>query len=178
MMVMRSQERKHGRRVPLHPHAPKMRKDWNRLPPNPPLRTYRIKPDPSRCEVVEVMVTRTPKAMQRVYERREGRKRKADAHLVMGRCDSWHRNYGPSHVSRLHSGLVVARMYFNARDLRKKPSEISSHEAGHAAMAYARWLRVNLDWMAGEEIMVHALGRLVCQTNVVLYAAGVWRGKM
>ncbi len=75
---------------------------------------------------------------------------------------------------RLHNGSVVAHLWLSVRDVRKRPGEIVAHECGHAAMAWARWRRVNLSVMPGEEVMCYALGRLVAQLNRVLYAAGVF----
>ena len=69
---------------------------------------------------------------------------------------------------------MIARMYLNVRDLRARPSEIVSHECGHAAMAWARIRGANLRVMPGEEVMCHALGHLVRQCNYHLYAMKVW----
>ena len=73
------------------------------------------------------------------------------------------------------NGRVVAQMWLSVRALQRRPGEITSHECGHAAMAWARWRRANLATMPGEEVMCYALGRLVAQLNRVCYAAGVFR---
>jgi hypothetical protein len=167
--MMRSTE-KLGRRVGSQPHVDAK---WKRLQAKPRMKTFRIYPDPARREVVEVRILPTARAMQAAFQIYEHRDSLApNDHLVMGRCQSWHCKY--SGRALLRPGLVVARIYYSAADLQQNPSEISSHEAGHAAMAYARWLGVDLSRMQGEEVMVHALGRLVSQVNRVLFAAGVW----
>jgi hypothetical protein len=168
--MMRSTEKK-GRRVGSRRHIDSK---WKRLQTKPRMKTFRISPDPSRCEVVEVRILPTARAMQaafQIYEHRDCLA--ATDHLVQGRCQSWHCNF--SGRALLRPGLVVARIYYSVADLRKKPSEISSHEVGHAAMAYARWLGIDLSRMKGEEVMVHALGRMVAQVNRILYAAGAFK---
>lgn len=177
---MRSQERKQGQRVFKRSHPDERRhipQKWKRLPPKPIMRTFRIKPDFGRAEVVEVRVFRDVRAMHSawmIYEHRT--KLETDHPLVEGRCQSWHNKIGGAGL--LRPGLVVARIYLNAKSCRERCVEIMAHEAMHAAMAYARWLKIDLSTMEGEEIMVHAAGRLVFQTNNKLVAAGVWRGKM
>jgi hypothetical protein len=146
---------------------------WRRLQAKPRMKTFRISPDPARCEVVEVRILPTARAMQAAFQIYEHRELGPTDHLVAGRCQSWHCKY--SGRALLRPGQVVARIYFCASELQRKPNEISAHEVGHAAMAYARWLGVNLTRMAGEEVMVHALGRMVAQVNRILYAAGVFK---
>lgn len=75
----------------------------------------------------------------------------------------------------LYRGHVVAQMWLSVRALQHRPGEITSHECGHAAMAWARWRGANLGVMPGEEVMCYALGRLVAQLNRVCYAAGVFK---
>jgi hypothetical protein len=92
---------------------------------------------------------------------------------VAGLVRTW---YG-KHTRRpgvVRPGQLVARMYLNRVDLRKRPGEIVSHECGHAAMGWARFRQANLHLMDGEEVMCHALGQLVKQVNRICYAEGVW----
>lgn len=70
--------------------------------------------------------------------------------------------------------MIVARVYLNKRDLRCSPGEIISHECTHAGMGYARLERANLKYMRGEEVLAHAVGRMVAQLNRVCYAEKVW----
>lgn len=73
----------------------------------------------------------------------------------------------------LYRGHVVAQMWLSVRALQHRPGEITSHECGHAAMAWARWRGANLDVMPGEEVMCYALGRMVAQLNRICWAASV-----
>jgi hypothetical protein len=179
-MTMRSQDRKRGRRVIKRSHPDERRHiptKWKQLYTKPIMRTFRIKPDFGRAEVVEVRVFRNVRAMHAAWLHYENRTETTTEHpLVEGRCQSWYSK--TTGRTMLRPGLVVARVYLNAKSLRVRCVEIMAHEAMHAAMAYARRLKIDLDLMEGEEVMVHAAGRLVFQTNNVLYAAGVWRGMM
>lgn len=90
------------------------------------------------------------------------------AGMVIG---SWRR---ATKTDSLRAGRMVARMFLSARSVRNWPTEIISHECGHAAMCWARWRRANLDEMPGEEVMCYALGRLVAQLNHYMIAWGVY----
>lgn len=92
----------------------------------------------------------------------------------MGRCVT----YGAKikgRGSRLIFRWTIARIYYNAVDLRDRPAEIMSHEAAHAAMGWARRCKANLSDMPGEEVMAHALGRLVAQANNCTRLYGVYK---
>ena len=91
----------------------------------------------------------------------------------MGLVRSWHSKITGRPAVR--PGGVIARVYLNRRDLRDKPSEIVSHECTHAGMAWARFNRVSLGRMAGEEVLCYAVGKMVAQVNRIGYAEGVWR---
>lgn len=92
----------------------------------------------------------------------------------MGLVRTWHRVRRPfGGVSR--PNLLVARIYLNARDLRARPNEIVSHEATHAAMGWARHQSANLHHMPGEEVLAYAVGHMVRQSMVALYARNVFR---
>jgi len=92
---------------------------------------------------------------------------------VMGLVRTWYGKRTRREAVTRPRGLV-ARMYLNVRDLRDKPGEIIAHECTHAAMGYSRLKRANLDVMPGEEVLAHAVGRLVSQVNRICYAHGVW----
>jgi len=77
-----------------------------------------------------------------------------------------HRNAG-----RIRPNGVVGHIFLNKRDLANKPSEIIAHECAHAGMAWVRLHRAKLEHMHGEEVLCHAVGRLVQQVNRVCYAA-------
>jgi hypothetical protein len=71
-------------------------------------------------------------------------------------------------------GLVFARMYLNAKDLRERPSEIIAHECAHAGMAWAELRKADLSKMPGEEVMCYAVGVLTAQVNSIAHRTGVW----
>ena len=71
-------------------------------------------------------------------------------------------------------GLVIARMFLNARDLRRNGMEIISHESAHAGMAWAEFRKANLAVMSGEEVMAYAVGRIARQVNKICQTASVW----
>lgn len=135
-----------------------------------PGRVFRVHPDPSLPFIVEVRVTRTRRRMREATDFHEGRRHgEVDC---MGLVKHYYSRVTGRPVIRPRG--MVARMYLNVRDLRARPSEIVSHECGHAAMAWARIRRANLRVMPGEEVMCYALGHLVRQCNHHLYAMKVW----
>lgn len=133
-------------------------------------RVFRVKPDPSRPFHVEVRIARTRLQMHREQHRLDGVKREDPR--TMGLARHWNSKIDGRWVIRPFG--MVARMYLNVRDLRERPSEIVSHECTHAGMVWARLQKANLRVMAGEEILCHAVGRLVAQVNRVCFAAKVW----
>lgn len=139
-----------------------------------PARMFRAKPDPSRPFIVQVFIARDRRRMRQAISRHEGSDFAATVEqecMGLVRHSYWARQGWRFAIS---PGQVVARMFLNVRDLRERPSEIVSHECGHAAMAWARFSRANLGHMVGEEVMCYALGRLVAQVNRSCYAHGVW----
>lgn len=138
-----------------------------------PARLFRIYPDPAEYPhaVVEVRLCRDTRRMCDSIRHCGWQLNRGDdesAGLVKGFGRT-----GSGRPSMLR-GRVVAQMWLSARALQHRPSEITSHECGHAAMAWARWRRANLALMPGEEVMCYALGRMVAQLNRVCYAAGVF----
>lgn len=138
-----------------------------------PARRYRVKPDPSRPFFVLLLLARDRRRMREAINWHDGSAAAAD---VERECMGMVRHYMSRVTGRLvvRPGQVIARMFLNVRDLRARPSEIVSHECGHAAMAWARLRGANLRRMAGEEVMCYALGRLVAQVNRICFAHGVW----
>lgn len=74
---------------------------------------------------------------------------------TMGQCSGLTHYYRNGHMSG-----KFACMWLNANDLDGRPNEITSHEATHAAMRYARNKKADLDHMPGEEVLCHAQGRI------------------
>lgn len=74
--------------------------------------------------------------------------------------------------------MVVARMFLNVRDLRRCGTLVISHECGHAALGYARFLGIGLGAaqrsMPAEEVVCYAIGELTSQIVRGCYARGVW----
>lgn len=139
-----------------------------------PARLFRIHPDVEAYPraVVQVRLCRDTRRLcdsirQCGWDLRQGDNDSAGLVKSFGRRAS-------GRQSMLH-GRVVAQMWLSVRALQNRPGEITAHECGHAAMAWARWRRANLAIMPGEEVMCYALGRLVAQLNRVCYAAGVFR---
>jgi len=159
---LKPQRRQRSRRVV---HVPRSRLQ--------PARIFRIYPDPAEYPraVVEVRLCRDTRRLcdsirQCGWDLRDGDGESAGLVKSFGRTAS-------GRHSMLH-GRVVAQMWLSERALQKRPGEITSHECGHAAMAWARWRGANLGMMPGEEVMCYALGRLVAQLNRVCYAAGAF----
>jgi hypothetical protein len=139
-----------------------------------PARLFRIYPDPDEYPqaVVEVRFCRDTRRLcdsirQCGWDLRHGDGESAGLVKSFGRT-------GSGRQSMLR-GRVVAQMWLSVRALQHRPSEITSHECGHAAMAWARWRGANLGVMPGEEVMCYALGRLVAQLNRVCYASGAFK---
>lgn len=137
-------------------------------------RTYRVTPDYRRPFVVELRLARDGRRMRGLMNFHDGQKQAEGVERTcMGLVRTWwHPRLRLSGICRPRG--VVARMYLNVRDLRERPSEIVSHECVHAAMAWARFQRANLNLMVGEEVMAHAAGRLVAQINRICFAEKVW----
>lgn len=98
------------------------------------------------------------------------------AHVTRGCVQAYRRRAGRASAPApiLLYGRVVARMWLCVYDVRTIPTELVSHECAHAAMAWARWRGVDLSTMPGEEVMAHALGRLVNQVSHICRVAGVY----
>lgn len=139
-----------------------------------PCRVFRVEPEPGRPFVVEVRIAKHRRAMRDEMSYHEGAAFAAEVELeCMGLVRTWWgKRTRCSAVIRPRG--IVARMFLNVRDLRARPSEIIAHECTHAAMGWARLQRAQLGWMAGEEVLAYAVGRLVKQVNRVCYAHGVW----
>lgn len=139
-----------------------------------PARVYRVQPDPEHPCVVEVRIAQDGRRMRESMNFHDGQRLSAGVERnCMGLVRTWH-SPRQRRAGITRQRFLVARMYLNVRDLRERPSEIVSHECTHAAMAYARLRRANLDVMPGEEVLAHSVGRLVQQVNRVCYAMGVW----
>lgn len=132
-------------------------------------RRFEVKPDPSLPYMVEVRIASTRAHMRGEMLRIDGYE---DSPRIEGLCRHWCGRQSGKTVARPRG--MVARIYLNAQALSKRPSEITSHECGHAAMVWARFRRANLQEMEGEEVMCYALGRLVAQVNRICYAAGAF----
>ena len=134
-------------------------------------RVFRIRPDQSKPHVVEVRIARTRRHMHAEVMRIEGTK-ESEAPNCMGMVRHYLSRADGRYVVR--PGLVIARMYLNIADLRDMPGEIVSHECTHAGMAWARLRKANLKVMPGEEVLCHAVGRMVVQINSIGYKIGIW----
>lgn len=139
-----------------------------------PCRVVDAYPDPNSPFKVEIRLCPNRWAMRNEINFHEGEKfAKTVERDCMGLVRSW---WSPrlrlAGVAR--PGQIVARIFLNAKDLRRQPGEIVSHECGHAAMAWARFRRANLFVMPGEEVMCYALGRLVARVNTACYAHRIW----
>ncbi len=139
-----------------------------------PSRVCRVYPDPDAPFVVEVRISKHRRAMRDEINFHEGEEfAKTVSRDCMGLVRSW---WGPRtrRLGVLRARRIVARVFLNVKDLRARPSEIVAHECGHAAMAWARIQRANLNHMAGEEVMCYAVGHLVRQVNYFCFAYKVW----
>lgn len=128
-----------------------------------------LRPDPDKPHRVKVYISPTRLHMRTTVRFVEGK----DHGLgCMGQVWSW--GVGRTERPRCKPGTIVARMYLNAVDLRAMPTEITTHECGHAAMAWARLRRANLSKMPGEEVMCYALGHMNRQLCNLLYRIRVF----
>jgi hypothetical protein len=136
-------------------------------------RVVRVPVDPERPRVhVEVRISRTRRLMRMEMMRQD---RIIDSPKVEGLVSSWHWARGVERErGKLRPNGVIARMYLDAKAIRRRPNEIASHESGHAAMAYARYCSANLRHMPGEEIMCHALGRITAGVVSAMYSQRVF----
>lgn len=126
--------------------------------------------DPHKPGVIEVRIARTPREMHQDILAWTHEIPDPD---VAGQLTSYHSKKIGRGRPRMRSNFVVGRMFLNAHDLRDRPNETISHECTHAGMAWARLRRANLDRMVGEEVLCHAVGRLVKQVVRVVRAAQV-----
>lgn len=133
-------------------------------------RRFEVKPDPALPYIVEVRIARSRAHMRGEMMRIDGH---TDDPRTEGLCRHWYDRRSGQTIARPRG--IVARIYLNAQGLSGRPSEITSHECCHAAMAWARFKRANLHYMEGEEVMCYALGRLVAQVNRICYAAGAFK---
>lgn len=144
-----------------------------------PGRRWWLIPDPGRpWWRVQVSVTRDNRRMRdavRFWEGEAYEAQQTEMHRCAGMVVHWTRGRGRSRGLgiAIRRG-VVARMYLNRCDLRKRPNEITTHECGHAAMAWARMQRANLRHMPGEEVMCYALGYLARDLVDGLFALRVY----
>lgn len=139
----------------------------------PRARLFRLYPDKEEFPnaVVEVRICRDARRLTESH-RQQGWPHDPDDFHCAGMVRSFAR--ASTGLPRLHHGRLVAHMWLSQKDLYTRPGEITSHECGHAAMAWARWRGANLGVMPGEEVMCYALGRLVAQINRVCHAAGAF----
>lgn len=136
-----------------------------------PARRHVVMPDPPTPLFVEVRIARNRRHMREDIRRMEGAAARPEPEL-MGMVRSYHDRI--TGRPRIRPRGVVARMYLNRADLRKRPSEIVSHECTHAGMAWARLKGARLSRMAGEEVLCYAVGKMVAQVNTICYAERVW----
>jgi hypothetical protein len=137
-----------------------------------PASVVRVYPDPRKPFIVEVRIARTRRHMREEMRRKDNAMGSDLDPRTQGMVRSWH--HYRSGLARIRPGGLIARMYLNVSDLRARPSEIVSHEAAHAALAWGRIQRANLRHMDGEEVVCHAVGQLVRQINHHCFAQKVW----
>lgn len=134
-----------------------------------PSRLFRVHCHSSLPGTIEVRVARTRRQMLEDIIGWSAPGERIEPN-TMGQVSSYFYLRGRKFVGgKMRPNYVVGRMFLNAQDLRRQPSEIVAHECTHAAMAWARLRRANLDRMTGEEVLAHAAGRLVRQVNRVCY---------
>jgi len=159
--------------------AKRKRTKLDRQPPvehAQPARLFRVHPDPSRPYFkVEVRIAKNPKHMRAECVRFACTSESSTAYFdIAGLVRTYFSDV--TRVGRqLHRSGVIARMFLNLHDLRKRPSEIVAHECAHAAMAWVRHCGEDLKTMPSEEVLCYAVGRLVKQVNTVCYAHNVWK---
>lgn len=140
---------------------------------------FRVYPDLKQHPnvVVEVRICKNAYFLQRAVDYSHGERNAATCGRgVAGYVMTWYRLRRPfgGSIRPGRGRWVVAHMYLSLKDIRDRPSEIVSHECGHAAMGFARWRGARLGTIPGEEVMCHALGRLVAQVNRICFACGAW----
>lgn len=144
----------------------------------PTVRVYRLKPDPSFPLVnVEVRLFRTRIEMNMGRYNYEGQTAQFDDHGTLGFCREF-RGKIKSQGPKLWWRHTVARVYLNAKDIRREPVDLPIHELGHAALAYARYRRADLETIDGEETVCYALGRMAQRLANILHANGAYHGKL
>lgn len=130
-----------------------------------------LKPDPAMPHVVQLFLCPTPQHMRATVFQKENDW--AACPRTAGMVRHYHSLATGRYVVR--PGLIIARMFLNAVDLRRNGMEIISHECTHAGMAWARLRRANLRRMVGEEVLCYAVGRMARQVNNIGQMTGVWR---
>lgn len=147
---LKKQKRMKSRRLPIR--APRFR-------------VHYVKPDPDRPHRVQVLVSACARHMHATIEALEG-DAPTNPHVA-----GMVRHYTSKVTGRfvVRPGLIIARMFLNARDLRANPAEIISHECVHAGMAWARLQSADLSKMDGEEVMAYATGRMTRQVNYICH---------
>jgi hypothetical protein len=124
-----------------------------------------IKPDPAMPYRVKVYMSPTRLHMRTTIRYIEGSWKACDR--VMGMvCSS---------SGKAGGRQIVARMFLNTADLRRKGMEIITHECTHAGMAWVRLRRTNLGHMPGEEVLCYAVGRMAQQVNRIGQMLDVWQ---
>lgn len=143
----------------------------NRIKPG---RVYRIKLDIDKPFIVEVRLTNSAKRMREAMWFHDGEDAfRETERWVAGLVRHWTYERLNNRI-RIRPRQMVARMYLNRKELRKRGAEIMAHESTHAAMAWAKFQRANLNIMPGEEILAYAVGELVWQLNNSLTHEGIW----
>jgi len=129
-----------------------------------------VHPDPDMPHVVQLFMSPTRQHMRATIYQKEGDW--AACPRTAGMVRHYNSKVTGRHVVR--PGLIIARMFLNAVDLRRNGMEIISHECGHAGMAWARLRSANLRHMEGEEVMCYAVGRMARQVNWIGQAHKIW----
>lgn len=138
-----------------------------------PARLFRVHPDQSKPHiVVEVRIAKNPKHMRAEILRFSPRSETDNFMDTAGLVRTYSDRITGRPVVRPRG--VIAQMFLNLHDLRRRPSEIVAHECTHAAMAWVRHRQANLRYMEGEEVLCYAVGLLVKQVNRICFAHRVW----
>lgn len=129
-----------------------------------------IKPDPDMPHRVQVLISPTRLHMRAAIRFKDG-------FDTCRRTSGMVRHYKSFVDGRcvVRPGLIIARMFLNADDLRVDPAEIVSHECTHAGMAWVRLRRADLSDMVGEEVLAYAVGRMTKQVNRIGFMMGAWK---
>ena len=142
-----------------------------RVPLRPRARVHYLRPDPAMPHLVQLFLSPTRQHMRAtVYMKDNDWAACPDTAGMV-------RHYFSRATGRyaVRPGLIIARMFLNAADLRHGGTEIISHECTHAGMAWARLRSANLRHMPGEEVLCYAVGRMTRQAVNLCHAAGVWQ---